>query len=44
MPKRNASSVWISVDMEGIGGVAEYSHVVMKGVEYEHARTWLPNR
>ncbi len=27
--------------MEGIGGVAAYSHVMMKGVEYERARTWM---
>lgn len=41
MPKRPVKSVWISVDMEGIGGVATYSHVMMKGVEYERARTWM---
>ena len=41
MPKRPVKSVWISVDMEGIGGVAAYSHVMMKGVEYERARTWM---
>lgn len=41
MPKRDVASVWISVDMEGIGGVAAYSHVMMKGVEYERARTWM---
>jgi D-amino peptidase len=33
--------VWISIDMEGIGGVAAYSHVMQKGVEYERARTWM---
>lgn len=27
VPKRPASSVWISIDMEGIGGVAAYSHM-----------------
>ena len=27
--------------MEGIGGVATYSHVMMQGVEYERARTWM---
>jgi len=27
--------------MEGIGGVAAYSHVMMSGVEYERARTWM---
>ena len=43
MPKRDASSVWISVDMEGIGGVAAYSHVMMHGPEYERARTWMTN-
>lgn len=41
MPKRHATSVWISIDMEGIGGVAAYSHVMMKGVEYERARSWM---
>jgi D-amino peptidase len=41
VPKRAASSVWISVDMEGIGGVATYSHVMMSGVEYERARKWM---
>lgn len=41
MPKRGASSVWISIDMEGIGGVATYSHVMMQGVEYERARRWM---
>ena len=41
MPKRDASSVWISVDMEGIGGVAAYSQVMMHGPEYERARTWM---
>ncbi|MGH2500768.1 MAG: M55 family metallopeptidase [Candidatus Limnocylindria bacterium] len=41
MPKRDAASVWISVDMEGIGGVAAYSQVMMQGVEYERARTWM---
>ena len=41
VPKRTATSVWISVDMEGIGGVATYSHVMMQGVEYERARRWM---
>jgi D-amino peptidase len=41
VPKRDPASVWISVDMEGIGGVAAYSHVMMSGVEYERARTWM---
>jgi len=41
VPKRAASSVWISIDMEGIGGVAAYSHVMMQGVEYERARRWM---
>lgn len=41
VPKRTAKSVWISVDMEGIGGVATYSHVMMQGVEYERARKWM---
>jgi D-amino peptidase len=41
VPKRAASSVWISIDMEGIGGVATYSHVMMQGVEYERARRWM---
>jgi D-amino peptidase len=27
--------------MEGLGGVATYSHVMMKGVEYERARQWM---
>jgi len=27
--------------MEGIGGVAAYSHVMMQGVEYERARQWM---
>ncbi len=27
--------------MEGIGGVAAYSHVMMQGVEYERARKWM---
>ena len=27
--------------MEGIGGVATYSHVMMQGVEYERARKWM---
>ncbi len=31
--KRSAPSVWISVDMEGIGGIAMYSHAMMHGVE-----------
>jgi D-amino peptidase len=33
--------VWISIDMEGLGGVAAYSHVMMQGVEYERARKWM---
>ncbi len=41
MPRRSVASVWISVDMEGIGGVAAYSHVKMSGVEYERARQWM---
>jgi len=41
VPKRAASSVWISIDIEGIGGVATYSHVMMQGVEYERARKWM---
>ena len=41
VPKRAATSVWISIDMEGIGGVATYSHVMMQGVEYERARQWM---
>ena len=41
MPKPLVKSVWISVEMEGIGSVAAYSHVMMKGVEYERARTWM---
>jgi D-amino peptidase len=41
VPKRAAKSVWISVDMEGIGGVAAYSHVMMQGIEYERARKWM---
>jgi D-amino peptidase len=41
VPKRAASSVWISIDMEGLGGVAAYSHVMMQGVEYERARKWM---
>ena len=41
MPKRAATSVWISLDMEGLGGVAAYSHVMMQGVEYERARKWM---
>lgn len=41
MPKRAATSVWISIDMEGIGGVAAYSHVMMQGIEYERARQWM---
>jgi D-amino peptidase len=41
VPKRAATSVWISIDMEGIGGVAAYSHVMMQGVEYERARRWM---
>ncbi|MEO8633191.1 MAG: M55 family metallopeptidase [Chloroflexota bacterium] len=41
MPKRAATSVWISIDMEGLGGVATYSHVMMQGVEYERARKWM---
>ena len=43
MPKRDSSCVWISVDMEGIGGVAAYSQVMMHGPEYERARTWMTN-
>ena len=27
--------------MEGLGGVATYSHVMMQGVEYERARKWM---
>jgi D-amino peptidase len=27
--------------MEGIGGVATYSHVMMQGIEYERARQWM---
>jgi D-amino peptidase len=27
--------------MEGLGGVAAYSHVMMQGVEYERARKWM---
>ena len=41
MPKRAAKSVWISIDMEGLGGVATYSHVMMQGIEYERARKWM---
>ena len=41
VPKRAATSVWISIDMEGIGGVATYSHVMMQGIEYERARQWM---
>jgi len=41
VPKRIAKRVWISVDMEGLGGVAAYSHVMMQGVEYERARKWM---
>ncbi|TMF58665.1 MAG: peptidase M55 [Chloroflexi bacterium] len=40
MPKR-ATSVWISIDMEGIGGIAAYSQVMMQGIEYERARQWM---
>ena len=29
--------------MEGIGGVAAYSQVMMHGPEYERARTWMTN-
>ena len=29
--------------MEGLGGVATYSHVMMQGVEYERARMWMAN-
>ena len=38
VPKRAVTSVWISIDMEGIGGVATDSHVMMQGIEYERAR------
>jgi D-amino peptidase len=41
VPKRAATSVWISIDMEGVGGVATYSHVMMQGIEYERARQWM---
>jgi D-amino peptidase len=41
VPKRAATSVWISIDMEVLGGVAAYSHVMMQGVEYERARKWM---
>jgi D-amino peptidase len=41
VPKRAVTSVWISIDMEGIGGVAAYSHVMMQGIEYERARQWM---
>src|SRR5258708_21676967 len=41
VPKRDPSSVWISVDMEGIGGVAAYSPVMMSGPAYERARAWV---
>ncbi len=27
--------------MEGVGGVAAYSHVMMQGIDYERARTWM---
>lgn len=27
--------------MEGLGGVATYSHVMMQGIEYERARRWM---
>ncbi len=27
--------------MEGRGGIATYSHVMMQGVEYERARQWM---
>ena len=27
--------------MEGLGGVATYSQVMMQGVEYERARRWM---
>ena len=33
--------MWISVDMEGIGGVATHSHVMTQGVEYARARRWM---
>ncbi len=41
MPKRDVRGVWISVDMEGIGGIAAYSQVMMTGVEYERGRSWM---
>jgi len=41
VPKRAATSVWISIDMEGLGGVATYSQVMMQGVEYDRARKWM---
>jgi hypothetical protein len=42
VPKRGASSAWISINMEGIGGVATYSHVMMQGVECEVVANWSP--
>ena len=27
--------------MEGLGGIATCSHVMMQGVEYERARRWV---
>src|SRR5258708_18043890 len=41
VPKRDPSSVWISVDMEGIGGVPAYSHLVMSGPEDQGPPTWV---
>lgn len=41
MARHAVTSVWISVDMEGVGGVAAYSQVMMQGIEYERARTWM---
>src|SRR5258708_14773438 len=41
VPKRDPSSVWISVDMEGIGGVAPYSPLMISGPEDERAPTGM---
>lgn len=43
MTKERPIAVYISVDMEGVGGVAVPSQVSTPGIEYERARAWMAN-
>ena len=39
--KGNGMKIFISVDMEGIGGVVSLSHVLSKGGDYQRFRKWM---